>query len=325
MRIALPLLIAFSLGSLAAAPEDASLASPSMGEEAFGNDPVENNAEWAKGVLAVANDKSRVYWRWINGNEEFFFKGSTLANLPNQLQAALTLFAQIEADRHEVVLLPTAGETQSFEKIHVSYDWSLAAPSGIYLSMIRRDQADLDLDPTTARMTLHLDGKRLRFDQLTLPPGVTLVGPADLAERYRLGLESEKPSVRARAAYLAWSIGYEPSIAPMLWKGGQHADANTRSVCQEGLKRCGARALKLMPEILRVAQVTKNEKLPQELSDLGEALLKLEPEEQPAKDLEQRRSALEQVLQKRRALSKSKGDDDQENSDGKSEEKDSKG
>ena len=49
-------------------PTAGSAATATLGEESFGNDPVLANEEWAPGVLAVANDPSRVYRRWINGN-----------------------------------------------------------------------------------------------------------------------------------------------------------------------------------------------------------------------------------------------------------------
>lgn len=59
-----------------------------FGEESFGNSPVGDNPEWSRGVLAVANHPSRVYRRWINGNESFFFAGAAA-----DLNAALEAFA----------------------------------------------------------------------------------------------------------------------------------------------------------------------------------------------------------------------------------------
>ncbi len=150
---------------------------PALGEEQFGNAAVPVNEEWATGVDRLANDSHRVYRRWVNGNEEFFFKGTT-----RDLNAALIWFARTAADVHEVHLLPWTGKTASFEGVEVAYDWRLYAPSGICLAMAE-DSAS-PVYPTHAILTIHLT-ESIWLRRLSIPAGVTLFGPEELATRYR--------------------------------------------------------------------------------------------------------------------------------------------
>lgn len=150
---------------------------PASGEEQFGNAPVPANDEWSPGVLAVANDPHRVYRRWVNGNEEFFFAGDTEA-----VESALARFAAIEAEVREVVLMPNAGRTRSFEDREVAFGWRLYAPSGICLAMSRATA--MPAYPPHATLTVHAGGD-VDLAKLSIPPGVTLLGPEDLAHRYR--------------------------------------------------------------------------------------------------------------------------------------------
>jgi hypothetical protein len=98
-----------------------------LGEEAFGNAPRVKQPQWADGVLAVVNMKSRVYLQWVNGNETFFYRGDAKA-----LNEALRLFAEIKDGGKSIVLLPGSGETKTFQGKEVPYDWSLHVPGGIH-------------------------------------------------------------------------------------------------------------------------------------------------------------------------------------------------
>jgi len=145
-----------------------------LGEEAFGNDPVPNNAEWAAGIGQVANDPARVYRRWVNGNEDFCFQGDTQA-----ANRALALLAASEAPTKRVVLLPTRGLDSSFEGEVVRFDWRLNVLSGIALSMTRLAERPRvhDQHPT---LWLHVGGD-VDPAALTLPEGLIVEGPYDPA------------------------------------------------------------------------------------------------------------------------------------------------
>src|SRR5262249_31132830 len=104
-----------------------------LGTETFGNAPVVRQPEWSDGVLEVVNLKSRVYSVWVNGNEQFFYRGNAEA-----LNEALRKFAAIASDLHEVIILPGTGKPQSFRGEKIDFDWQLHVPSGIYKAVTKK-------------------------------------------------------------------------------------------------------------------------------------------------------------------------------------------
>src|SRR5262249_10236991 len=76
-----------------------------LGMETFGNSPAVKQPDWADGVVDVVNLKSRVYSQWVNGNENFFYRGNAQA-----LNEALEKFAAVKAEIRQLILLPGAGK-----------------------------------------------------------------------------------------------------------------------------------------------------------------------------------------------------------------------
>ncbi|HEV3439555.1 MAG TPA: HEAT repeat domain-containing protein [Gemmata sp.] len=109
-----------------------------LGTESFGNAPVVNQPEWAKGVLDVVNLNSRVYSVWVNGNEHFYYSGNA-----RELNEAIRKFGDIQADVHRLILLPGTGKTQTFAGKPVPYDWQLHVPSGIYKAVSKQNHAEM--------------------------------------------------------------------------------------------------------------------------------------------------------------------------------------
>ncbi|MBY0228082.1 MAG: hypothetical protein K2W96_02260 [Gemmataceae bacterium] len=150
--------------------------------------PAANYPDW-KGVLAVINDKSRVYSWWVNGNETFYFKGGS-----KEMAAALDAFAKIEAKHHVVVVRTGAGSVSSFDKKPVAYDWSLHVIGGIAKTKATNDPKDIDWQRWPV-LTLHVgDGKGLA--KMPRPKGVTFVvqgGDAAAEKRIKEWLGKGKP------------------------------------------------------------------------------------------------------------------------------------
>jgi hypothetical protein len=124
--------------------------------ESFGNAPVTRQPDWGDGVVEIVNLKSRVYSIWINGNENFYYRGNASA-----LNEALRAFAAIKADRHEVILLAGPGKVQSFARGEVSFDWELHVPSGIYKAVTKQSDAVLTVYINVAPSHQPLDRKQL--------------------------------------------------------------------------------------------------------------------------------------------------------------------
>lgn len=117
-----------------------------LATESFGNAPVVKQPGWADGVLEVINLKSRVYQRWVNGNESFYFRGGAA-----ELNEAVAKYAAVKADSRQLILVVGDGKTQSFGRGEVAYDWHLHVPSGIYRAMTGNKHAVLTVHINAAK------------------------------------------------------------------------------------------------------------------------------------------------------------------------------
>ena len=236
-----------------------------LGEEHFGNAPRVEQPDWAPGLLDVVNMESRVYLKWVNGNENFFYRGTVEA-----LGEALKKFAAVQAEVKEVVVRPGPGETRTFDGRPVACDWQLHVPSGIYLHMARREQGSRAYF-RHATFTVFVHDRGIALDKIRIPAGVTMIGLPELVERYVKGLQNADAQVRGHAAYLlgstapcadgavgplaerladtseyvqrsaAGALGYLGSTAVRalgaLRKGLEDKNENVRKACQEAIAK----------------------------------------------------------------------------------------
>jgi hypothetical protein len=119
-----------------------------LGTETLGNAPVVKQPDWAEGVVDVVNLKSRVYSQWVNGNENFFYRGDSQA-----ANEAIRHYALIKDDVRELILLPGSGRALTFDRKPVDFDWQLQVPSGIYRAVSKRRHAV---------MTVYINGAKPR-------------------------------------------------------------------------------------------------------------------------------------------------------------------
>lgn len=157
-----------------------------LGDETIGSEPLNeaNYAEW-KGIMPVINDKSRVYSNWVNGNEHFFFQGTT-----KELNAALAEFAKIEVKTHEVLLRPGPGITTTFGHKEVPHNWELHLMGGISKHVLTLDKGEevWNKDP---RLTIYVGGD-IDLSKLEVPKGVTLFDTKALGKRVAAGMAASK-------------------------------------------------------------------------------------------------------------------------------------
>jgi hypothetical protein len=102
----------------------------------FGNAPAVKQPEWAEGIVDVVNMPSRVYSRWVNGNENFFYRGNAQA-----LAEMLRKYSAVKDEVRQLILLPGSGQTQSFKHQPIDFNWQLHVPSGIYRAVSKRKHA----------------------------------------------------------------------------------------------------------------------------------------------------------------------------------------
>jgi hypothetical protein len=127
-----------------------------MGMETVGNAPAVKQPDWADGVVDVVNLKSRVYSQWVNGNENFFYRGNAQA-----LNEALRKYAAVKDDVRQLILLPGAGKAQSFDRKVVEFDWELHVPSGIYKAVAKRTHAVMTVYVNATKPRARLERKMI--------------------------------------------------------------------------------------------------------------------------------------------------------------------
>jgi len=166
-----------------------------LGEEQVGNEPLSdaNYTSW-KGLIHVINEKSRIYYSWVNGNENFYFAGDTA-----KLNAALNAFAASEVAVKEVVLRPAPAETTSFDQSQkFPFNWHLQIFGGIASHLTTREFGD-QVWNKHPRLTVYVGGD-IDLAKLEVPKGVTLVSIDDLSARARKGIASKDQDVRGWCA-----------------------------------------------------------------------------------------------------------------------------
>ncbi|QDT44728.1 hypothetical protein Pan241w_48440 [Gimesia alba] len=174
-----------------------------LGEEDFGNKPLnaENFRDWP-GIMPVVNHQSRIYHRWINGNEHCFYRGDT-----ETLNDVLQKFAATEEKVHEVVLRPGPATVESFQKSQtMDYSWNLHLVGGIARAMSQKHKGSLIWNKHPI-LTVYVGGA-IQLDKIKIPQGITLLQLADLEQRYSQGLTSSDTTVRG------WSTGQLARLDP---------------------------------------------------------------------------------------------------------------
>jgi hypothetical protein len=166
-------------------------AAHALATEELGNKPI---AGWNFDgkLLAIVNVNARVYWYEVNGNPFFFFKGG-----PKELNEALQAFAELKAEKKEIILLAGAGGTKTFDGKPVAFDWCVHVPMGIRLD------GDSEVADTRATFTIHVPHP--------LPPA-----PADAVKvrKWIAELNSDDFKVRDKASAELEAVG--PSVAAAL-------------------------------------------------------------------------------------------------------------
>ncbi|MBX7259147.1 MAG: HEAT repeat domain-containing protein [Candidatus Hydrogenedentes bacterium] len=219
-----------------------SLALPAwgMGQEVIGNEPLHANSEYPEGLMPVINEKHRVYYSWVNGNEHFYFQGETAA-----LNDTLKQFALVDAPEHNVVLLPGPGKAQRFDETPMACDWTLHVVGGIVKSMTeRRDEAGVwDKHPT---LTVYVSGGSIDLDRIELPEGITLLTRDDLKARYLKAITSTSEESRSHAAIFLATV--DP-----FGKDSAHAIQTLLKDEDSYVRACAASSLALMGKIAESA------------------------------------------------------------------------
>jgi hypothetical protein len=252
-----------------------------LGMESFGNAPAANQPEWAKGVLDVVNLESRVYSVWVNGNENFFYRGNAQA-----LNEALKKYSAVQTDVRRLILLPGTGKTQTFERMPIPFDWQFHVPSGIYKAVFKDAQVE---------MTVYLNGLKPRpvQDPKQVATWLRDLGDDAFPTRNKAQQELEKLGNDAKP-YLRAALKGQPSLEARLrietllgklrdldlsdleipkgieivtvddllgeyWKGLKSPDSDVCGRAVHGLSRFASYDDKIVPALIAMLEKDKHE------------------------------------------------------------------
>jgi hypothetical protein len=232
------------------------MSAPALGTETFGSRPLEEESykEWPN-LASVINVTNRIYQRWVNGGESFFFQGNTEA-----LNESLQRFALVRTDVREVILLPGPANVSSLmREKQFDYDWSLKLNAGIS-RMMSRGKGGLiwSKDPV---LTVFVGGGNILLEKIRIPKGVNVLEISDLLRRYtRAVQESEDIHVRGWGAYqLAqldpFSTASVGTVARLLQDTNEWVQLNAVIA----LKIFGKTAAFSVPTVRRTAQTSNKD------------------------------------------------------------------
>ena len=161
--------------------------------EDFGDKPIrlieQNHRHWPN-IMPLLESRSWVYHRYVNGYEDFYYRGDAKA-----LNDALKKFAAVKAKTHEVLLRPGPGIARSSQDAKtISYDWNVYINGGVTRHLIKLDQGDKVWSKSPTITVCVGDG--IDLTKIEIPNGVSVVDVADLSRRYRQALTSKDTAVR---------------------------------------------------------------------------------------------------------------------------------
>lgn len=160
------------------------------GTEEFGNKPL--NYQGTPQLAAVINHESRVYHRWVNGNEQFFYRGNS-----ESLNDALKNFAATDAEVHEIVLRPGPAVGYSFNKERtIKYNWEIHMIGGIAKHVGRKRLGEKIWDQNCHAMMVYVGGD-IQLEKIEIPENVKVFEIADFEKPLLEGLRSPKNSARS--------------------------------------------------------------------------------------------------------------------------------
>jgi len=165
-----------------------------LGTECIGNKSLNERdyRDW-KGIMPVINHPNRVYHRWVNGGEGFYYRSDT-----QTFNDYLRKFTVLDVGVREVVIRPGPATTRTFDGNSVPYDWQLEFIGGIseFLTTLDRGSNIWSKWPTVSVFI----GKGIELEKIRIPEGVHVIELRDLKKRHRDALLSKDKTVRGWGA-----------------------------------------------------------------------------------------------------------------------------
>jgi len=191
------------------------------------------SADWPKGVEGVLRHPSRVYRKWVNGNENAYYDGDIEA--VNEL---LQLFAKVDLTSHHVVLRSGRPSARSFHGKLTPYAVQFELPGGIYLGHIRK-HASTGLYALKPRLIVHVNEALAKHvDKLVVPEKVSLHETTHRIEDALAAIESGDLSLRVRSITVLGEAGDSAAVVmKALNRAAASDDETARNRAQRAIKQ----------------------------------------------------------------------------------------
>jgi len=261
--------------------------------ETMGNKPMDavNYSEWAeRGMMPVINHPSRVYHVWVNGNEHFCYRGNARA-----LNEMLKAFATVKTDVHEVTLVPgPPTRTKLGEKDRLDYDWEVHLLTGL-VARVQKEEPSVCVGEHIPSLFVYVGSDRLKLSDVTIPQGVTAIGPEALRERYLKAMKAEDGRMRGMAAYrLAQLEPFNKDNVP-LFTGMLKQDRDVAWFAAGALEKMGALALPALP-VLEAEMEKQSKHRKQRFQDVIESIEKAKDRKKEAEAYRKVREEIQEFL-----------------------------
>ena len=179
-----------------------------LGTEEFGDKPIHPQPDWPEGVEAVIQSPGRIYSRWVNGDEHFYYRGDTAG-----FNEVLRKFADTKTPIHRLILQKEYGKVKSLDgKSGFRYDWLLRVPSGLYRNQLIREKGKStnEIYPSIVIPS----GSNISFEGIIVPSGVDVIYPGNVKDDdYVKGIIPQLKNAQAWSkARIKWLEFVEPYL-----------------------------------------------------------------------------------------------------------------
>jgi hypothetical protein len=165
------------------------LATEQIGPDPPGR-PTFEQPDWPRGLVDLARLQTRVYSRWVNGDERFFFQADIQG-----VNEILSLFSRVRIEEHDLLFGTGEGRLQTFRGLPIEYNVELHVPGGISLAFNTRVGQQVQSEP---ELILLVGSNPELLGRLSIPANTRVQAGDQIKSRLPREVDFEKP---AKAIY----------------------------------------------------------------------------------------------------------------------------
>lgn len=142
------------------------LATEEIGSDSEIGHPTTEQPGWTPGIVELPRHPARVYSRWVNGGEDFYFEAT-----PQQVNELIALFSQAKMRDHELRIKAGKPSVQSFNKEPIDYNVHLNIAGGITRAVSEQESSADTFEPD---LTIYIEDDTAWVRDLQIPDNIIL-------------------------------------------------------------------------------------------------------------------------------------------------------